>query len=110
VLALVAVIVAAAVRETIRSPDRLSSRVALGCALVVAWQAGLHAGVNLGLLPVVSTPGLPLVSYGGSATVATLVCVGLVARGLLRPVEAGGAGAAGRHRTRPPLPVSRTPT
>ncbi len=92
VLALIAIVAAAAVRVAVRPPDRFTSRVALGCALIVAWQAGLHAGVNLGLLPVVSTPGFPLVSYGGSATVATLVLVGLLVRGLLRPdrVEAGG--------------------
>jgi rod shape determining protein RodA len=84
VIALLAIAVAVALRVAVRSPDRFAARVALGVAALLVWQAGLHIAVNLGLLPVVSTPGLPLVSYGGSGTVAALVCVGLVLRGSLR--------------------------
>jgi rod shape determining protein RodA len=82
-LALVAIIVAACIRIALRSEDRFAARVAVGVAALFAWQAGLHAGVSLGLLPVLSTPGFPLVSYGGSGTVAALVCAGLVCRGAL---------------------------
>jgi cell division protein FtsW (lipid II flippase) len=80
-LALVAIIVAACARVALRSKDRFASRVAVGVAALFAWQAGLHAGVSLGLLPVLSTPGFPLLSYGGSGTIAALVCAGLVIRG-----------------------------
>lgn len=79
-LALAALLVAACVRVALGAQDRFASRLALGCGLLLAWQAGLHAAVNLGLLPVVGTPGFPLVSYGGSGTVAAFVCVGLACR------------------------------
>jgi len=81
VLLLLAAIVAICLRAALRSPDRLAALVAFGAAVLFVWQAGLHVAVNLGLLPVLSTPGLPLISYGGSGTVAALVCVGLVIRG-----------------------------
>jgi len=82
-LALVAIIVAVCVRVALRAPDRFAALVAAGVAALFVWQAGLHAAVSLGLLPVLSTPGFPLVSYGGSGTVAALVCAGLVCRGAL---------------------------
>lgn len=60
------------------SQDRLGTYL---CLLVVGWIAGqlaVNVGMILGLLPTIGVP-LPLMSYGGSALVAVLCGVGLVA-------------------------------
>jgi rod shape determining protein RodA len=57
--------------------DRLGTYT---CMLVVAWLAGqmaINVGMVLGRLPTIGVP-LPIVSYGGSALVATLCGVALV--------------------------------
>lgn len=57
--------------------DRLGTYI---CMLVVAWLAGqmaVNVGMVLGFLPTIGVP-LPLVSYGGSALVATLCGVALI--------------------------------
>jgi rod shape determining protein RodA len=49
-----------------------------------------NVGMNLGLLPIAGIP-LPLISYGGSATITTLAALGLVQSVVLRrPVMALG--------------------
>lgn len=53
---------------------------ALLCTGVIAWlgtQAVINIGMTLGVLPVTGLP-LPLVSYGGSSTVAAMGALGLV--------------------------------
>ena len=50
------------------------------CTGVVCWfgfQAFENIGMALGIMPVTGLP-LPFVSYGGSATVANLLAVGLL--------------------------------
>ena len=49
----------------------------LGLVVMLAGQAFIHLSVNLGLLPPTGIT-LPLISYGGSSLVATLVSVGIV--------------------------------
>lgn len=53
--------------------------LAYGIGLWLALQAGINIGVNLGLLP---TKGLslPLISYGGSSSITTLVAFGILLR------------------------------
>jgi len=55
------------------------ARLAQGIGLLIGYQAMINMGVNMGLLP---TKGLtlPLVSYGGSSMVATLMAIGLLLR------------------------------
>ena len=58
--------------------DRMGSCI---CLMVVAWLAGqfaINVGMVLGLLPTIGVP-LPLMSYGGSALLATMAGVGLIA-------------------------------
>ncbi|MEV6038885.1 FtsW/RodA/SpoVE family cell cycle protein [Nonomuraea sp. NPDC052116] len=43
----------------------------------IAFQTFVNVGMTVGLVPIVGVP-LPFVSYGGSATVAGLVAVGLL--------------------------------
>lgn len=65
------------IRTALRSGDR---RTQVLCTTVLAWilgQAFINIGVVTTLLPVIGVP-LPLISYGGSSLVSTLVGVGLV--------------------------------
>jgi cell division protein FtsW len=57
--------------------DRFAFYAALGCTLMIALQALINVSVALCLLPTKGLP-LPLVSYGGSSLIASLIAVGLL--------------------------------
>ncbi len=59
------------------SQDRFAFYVAIGCTLMIAFQALINVSVVLCLLPTKGLP-LPLVSYGGSSLIASLMGVGLL--------------------------------
>ena len=59
------------------SQDRFAFHAAIGCTLMIAIQALINVSVVLCLLPTKGLP-LPLVSYGGSSLVASLMAVGLL--------------------------------
>jgi cell division protein FtsW len=59
------------------SNDRFAYYAALGCTLMIAVQALINVSVTLCLLPTKGLP-LPLVSYGGSSLIASLMAVGLL--------------------------------
>lgn len=59
------------------SQDRFAFYAALGCTLMIAIQALINVSVALCLLPTKGLP-LPLVSYGGSSLIASLVAIGLL--------------------------------
>lgn len=85
-----------------RAPDLFGELLAVGFTSLIALHAILHMGVALGLLPPTGLP-LPLVSYGRSNLMVTLIAVGIlmaVARGGLEPSRAG----AGPGRLRTVLP------
>jgi cell division protein FtsW len=69
----------AAGRRAFLAGDAFSAHLAYGLGVLLALQAYVNIGVNLGLLP---TKGLtlPLMSFGGSSLLATGVLVGLVLR------------------------------
>jgi rod shape determining protein RodA len=50
---------------------------AMGVFFLILVQSGIHIGMNLGLLPVTGVT-LPLVSYGGSSVLSTLLAIGIV--------------------------------
>lgn len=78
VLALFAIVGVRGFRIAMRHPDPFASLLALGITLVILLEAIVNVGVVLGLLP---TKGLalPFLSYGGSALMATMVEVGILA-------------------------------
>jgi cell division protein FtsW len=90
--------------------DDLFIKIATGGVLVwVLGQAIVNIGAVLGLLPVVGVP-LPLVSYGGSALVMTMIALGMVigfARREPACAEALAARAGLVHRSLAVLPVRR---
>jgi cell division protein FtsW len=59
------------------SHDRFAFYAAVGCTLMIGVQALINVSVALCLLPTKGLP-LPLVSYGGSSLLASLMAVGLL--------------------------------
>jgi cell division protein FtsW len=66
-------------RQALAADRMFSSLVAQGVGVLVGGQAFINIGVNLGLLP---TKGLtlPLLSYGGSATLVSLLSLAILLR------------------------------
>jgi cell division protein FtsW len=64
-------------RQAERVGELYGARLAQGLGVLLALQAMINMGVNMGVLP---TKGLtlPLVSYGGSSVVASCIAIGLL--------------------------------
>jgi cell division protein FtsW len=77
VLALFSLMVYAGLRTALRSGDLFRRLAAAGATAWIASQALVNIGAVLGLLPIAGLP-LPLVSYGGSALLPTLVALGML--------------------------------
>ena len=60
-----------------RVEDKFSQLVCIGVAASIFLHVFINIGMVTGILPVVGVP-LPLMSYGGSAMVTTLIALGLV--------------------------------
>ena len=86
-LALFAILVCKGFRVAALAPDSFGRYLALGITMLVGIQALINAGVVSGMLP---TKGLtlPLVSYGGSSLLATMLAIGI----LLSIARQGRAG------------------
>jgi rod shape determining protein RodA len=57
--------------------DRAGKLVAIGVAVLLAFQVTINISMTIGAMPVVGIP-LPMVSYGGSSLLATVAAIGLV--------------------------------
>lgn len=66
------------VRTARRAPDAFGRLVAIGVTTWIVGQAIVNMGAVTGLLPITGVP-LPLVSFGGSALVVSLVGIGILA-------------------------------
>ena len=77
VLVLFAVLVYAGVRVALRSTDPFVRLAAAAATAWIGFQAVVNMGAVVGLLPITGVP-LPLVSYGGSALLPTLVALGML--------------------------------
>ncbi len=66
-----------AFRVVTRARDRLGALLAFGAIVIIAWQAMINVAMVSGVLPVAGIP-LPLLSYGGSSLVVTMVAVGII--------------------------------
>ena len=76
-LALFSVLVWRALVIARRAEDPYAQCVAAGIAMWFAFQGFTNIGMTMGIMPVTGVP-LPFVSYGGSATFASLIAVGLL--------------------------------
>ena len=77
VLLLFALLCLAGLRIATRSRDPFARYTAAGITIWIAAQAAINVGMVLGLLPVIGIP-LPLISYGGSSLLVTLVAMGVL--------------------------------
>jgi rod shape determining protein RodA len=60
-----------------RTRDRFGEFLVVGVVAYFFWQVVINIGMVTGLLPVVGIP-LPLVSYGGSSLVTTMIGIGFI--------------------------------
>lgn len=58
--------------------DYLGSFLVTGVAVMLIFQIAVNIGMNIGLLPITGIT-LPLISYGGSSLVSTMISLGFVA-------------------------------
>lgn len=59
------------------SKDVFSKIVSVGICAMIFWQVVINIGMVMGLMPVVGVT-LPLISYGGSSIVTSLIAIGIV--------------------------------
>ncbi|MCA1834694.1 MAG: putative lipid II flippase FtsW [Actinomycetota bacterium] len=78
IVGLFVLIAFAGVRAAKRAPDPFGRLLATGATVWIVGQAFINMGAVTGLLPITGVP-LPLVSFGGSALVFTLIAVGILA-------------------------------
>jgi len=86
ILGLLATLIYSILRIAISAEDSFTRFACAGIASWIAIQSVLNIGSALSLLPVVGVT-LPLISYGGSALVATYMGIGFVASSALRNPE-----------------------
>ena len=82
-LALVGALLIRVLKAASVAPDRFGELIAGGVFVMILVQVVENVGMNVGLLPIAGIP-LPLISYGGSATITTLAALGLVQSVILR--------------------------
>ncbi|MET0468958.1 MAG: putative lipid II flippase FtsW [Aeromicrobium sp.] len=95
ILALFGLLAYTGFRIAHRSRDRFARYLAAGITIWLTTQAVINIGMVLGMLPVIGVP-LPLISYGGSSMIATLVALGLLAN--CATTEPGAARALSTSR------------
>jgi cell division protein FtsW len=98
VLALFATLAFAAIRLALTTTDPFARYVTAGVTIWLMAQMIINVGMVLALLPVIGIP-LPLVSYGGSALLPSLVALGLLI-GFARREPAAAAALRDRKRAR----------
>jgi rod shape determining protein RodA len=64
-------------RVAVQAKDRFGAILSFGVVSMLFWHIFINMGMVLGLMPVVGIP-LPLLSYGGSFLISTLIGIGLL--------------------------------
>jgi rod shape determining protein RodA len=77
VLSLYALLVWRALRILTMAKNLFGALVAGGIVAMVLFQVFVNVGMNVGIMPITGIP-LPLMSYGGSSVLSTLLAVGLL--------------------------------
>lgn len=85
-----------------RAPDAFSSLLAAGITTMILIQAVINIGVTSGALPITGVP-LPLVSFGGSSLLFTMIGVGILLNisQYCRAPDAAGAAPSPRRALAP---------
>ena len=76
-----------------RSVDFFGFLLSIGVAVMIIFQTAVNIGMSVGLVPITGVT-LPLISYGGSSLVATLISFGLLASvaKFKRPIDVSSVG------------------
>jgi rod shape determining protein RodA len=77
ILALYAVVLFTGLRIAGQARDRLGKLVAVGVVTLIFSHVFINIGMNIRIMPVTGVP-LPLLSYGGSSVLCSLIAVGLM--------------------------------
>ena len=77
VLTLYAVVLFTGLRISGQARDRLGRLVAAGVVTLIFSHVFINIGMNIRLMPVTGVP-LPLLSYGGSSVLGSLIAMGLM--------------------------------
>ena len=77
VVGLYLVLILWGLRIVVQAKDRFGAILAFGVVAMLFWHVFINIGMVLGMMPVVGIP-LPLLSYGGSFIISTLIGVGLL--------------------------------
>ena len=77
VLTLYAVVLFTGLRIAGRARDRLGKVLAVGVVTLLFSHVFINIGMNIRLMPVTGVP-LPLLSYGGSSVLGSLIAMGLL--------------------------------
>lgn len=75
-------------RVAMYAKDRFGMLLAYGVVMLIFWQAIINILMILGFLPVVGIP-LPLISYGGSSLLTTLLALGILMNVSMRRFQPG---------------------
>jgi rod shape determining protein RodA len=77
VLLLYALLISRTLRVLLMAKDLFGSLIAAGVAAMLIFQVFVNVGMTIGIMPITGVT-LPLMSYGGSSVIATLLSVGLL--------------------------------
>ncbi|GAB3670397.1 rod shape-determining protein RodA [Actinocorallia lasiicapitis] len=77
IVALIGIVLYRGLRIAVHASDMFGTLVATGVVCWLGFQAFENVGMCIGIMPITGLP-LPFVSYGGSATFATLIALGLL--------------------------------
>ena len=77
VLALYGLLIWRALRILVMSKDLFGTLIAAGVAAMLMFQVFVNVGMTIGIMPITGVT-LPLMSYGGSSVITTLLAVGLL--------------------------------
>jgi rod shape determining protein RodA len=77
VLLLYALLLSRTLRVLVMAKDLFGSLIAAGVAAMLMFQVFVNVGMTVGIMPITGVT-LPLMSYGGSSVIATLLSVGLL--------------------------------
>ena len=88
VLSLYALLIWRGLRILTMAKNLYGALLAAGIVAMLMFQVFVNVGMNIGIMPITGIP-LPLMSYGGSSVLTTLIAVGL-----LQSIYAQGRAAA----------------
>jgi len=77
VLLLYGLLISRSLRVLVMSKDLFGTLIAAGIAAMLMFQVFVNVGMTIGIMPITGVT-LPLLSYGGSSVIATLLAVGLL--------------------------------